>query len=363
MTRTLLLLALLCACTSDKTAGDDSGGGEGGSGGSGGGSGSSGGGSGGGSGSGGDTGDSGAVDADRYFPDGAVWYQDVSGETPDPQSDDIIATLQAHGWGLGRFQIDFSIEVLEADASTEKFEFTPTDGEFWTPDCDHEPVPLPEGGRIEGESGYACESDGDCHLIVVQRDALTLYEMWRANVVGDTFYGGCMAVWDMSKVYGPEGRGLHCTSADAAGYPIAPLLFTADEVASGEIRHAIRFILPNEIIRSDVFVAPATHTTSRCEGGPTAPPYGVHLRLRADYPLEDLPNEASRTVARALQTYGMFLADGGNVALTAQADTFSTAKWADLMESRDLEDIEPQDFEVMPMDTPVEYTGTCARAD
>ena len=181
--------------------------------------------------------------------------------------------------------------------------------------------------------------------------------------MGDTFYGGCLAVWDMNRVYGPEGRGVQCTSADAAGYPIAPLLFNADEVAAGEIRHAIRFILPNAEIRDGVFVAPATHSTGAATGGATAPPYGAHLRLRADYPVDSLPDEAGKVVARALQTYGMFLADGGNVALTAQSDRFTEAKWDGLMDSHSLVDIQPSDFEVLTLGEEIPLTYDCVRED
>ena len=73
-----------------------------------------------------------------------------------------------------------------------------------------------------------------------------LYEMWRANINGSDFQGGCLAVWDTTKTYDDTLRGDQCTSADAAGFPISPLLFTADEVAAGSIDHAIRFILPND---------------------------------------------------------------------------------------------------------------------
>jgi serine/threonine-protein kinase len=113
------------------------------------------------------------------------------------------------------------------------------------------------------------------------------------------------------------------------------------------------------VIRDGVYVHPATHSTDATSGPDTAPPYGAHLRLRADYPLDTLPNEASRTVARALQTYGMYLADGGNIALTARSDRSTTAKWADLMESRDMEAIRPADFELMPLDTLVPLTYDC----
>ena len=145
-------------------------------------------------------------------------------------------------------QIDFSIEVLEAGADTPMREFSPT-GDWYEVECDLTAVPVPTGGALEGEDGYGCASDGDCHLIVADRVNQRLYEMWRANISGGEFFGGCLAVWDMSKGYGDAGRGMDCTSADAAGFPIAPLLFSADEVAAGSINHAIRFILPNARIR------------------------------------------------------------------------------------------------------------------
>ncbi len=301
------------------------------------------------------------VSNDSYFPPGAIWYQDVSNAALDPQSSQVIAWLQnAGGFGLGRMQIDFSIEVLTANSGTPLRSFIPTQDHF-TPDCDFDPVPLPEGGALEGESGYECTTDGDCHLIVVQRSSNRLYEMWRANVIGDVFFGGCLAVWDMSRVYGPSGRGENCTSADAAGYPIAPLLFSADEVARGEIAHAIRFILPNSRIRDGVYVHPATHSTGAASGPSSAPPYGARFRLRPDFPLESLPNEAARVVARALQSYGMFLADGGNVALTAQSDRFTTARWSGLLGPHDLQAIQVSDFQMVDGGARIPYTGDCVR--
>src|SRR5690606_29441528 len=190
----------------------------------------------------------------HYFPNGSVLYQDISDAPVRGDSADTIAYLESMGgWGTGELRIDFSLEVLTADDGAPMRSFTPTDNHY-APDCDELAVPVPPGGALEGESGYACESGGDCHLIVVHDDKL--YEMWKADIQGDTFYGGCLAVWDMRRVYGPEGRGYDCTSADAAGLPIAPLLFSADEVAAGSIDHAIRLILPNDRIRRRLHVAP-----------------------------------------------------------------------------------------------------------
>lgn len=295
----------------------------------------------------------------HYFPPGAVWTQDISQAPLDGESRAVIAFLERTGWGLGRMQIDFSIEVLNAPAGTPTRAFVPT-GDHFDPDCDLDPVPVPPGGALEGESGYACESDGDCHLIVRDDTRRRLFEMWRADLRGARFEGGCLAVWDLSRVYPPSGRGEQCTSADAAGYPIAPLLFNADEVAAGQIAHAIRFILPNARIRRGVYLHPATHGTRAASGPPDAPPYGTRLRLRRDYPLDTLPAGA-RVVARAMQTYGLLLADGGNVALTAQSDRFTTAKWDGLLGARDLVALRPADFEMIEGGARIPLTLDCVR--
>lgn len=297
---------------------------------------------------------------DGYFPAGAIWYRDVSSAPKDGESDRVMAWLDTQGFGTGSMRIDFSIEVLRADASTPMRTFTADDGAFYEPDCDKVEVPVPAGGAIEGETGYACTQDGDCHLIVVHQPSKQLFEMWRANITGPMFVGGCLAVWDMARVYGPNGRGAQCTSADAAGYPIAPLLFSADEIKAGEINHAIRFILPNARIRRGVYLRPATHV-----GGPTgpdsAPPYGARLRLRADFPVESL-SVGARVVARALQKYGMLLADGGNIALTAQSDRFTAAKWQEVgLDSFSLRAIKPSDFQMVEAGERIPSTNDCVR--
>jgi hypothetical protein len=299
------------------------------------------------------------------FPATAPWYQDISGAPVDAQSGAVIAGLGAHGgWGTGSLRIDFSIEVLQAEAGVAARPFVRTD-DFYDPDCDFMPIPVPQQGRLEGESGYTCTGDGDCHLIVLQ--GTRLFEMWRANIVGGTFNGGCLAVWDTTRDYWKPAappsfaRGDQCSSADAAGYPITALLFTADEVKSGHLDHAIRFILPNDRIRKGEYVHPATHSGAG-KGAPTADtvPYGARLRLKANVDLGAL-SAGGRVVARALQRHGMFLADGGNIALTAQADTTTAAKWDGLLDPRALATLKVSDFEMVDGGARVPLTLDCAR--
>jgi serine/threonine-protein kinase len=297
--------------------------------------------------------------AGPYFTTPMFWNRDVSTEPASGSSATMLGALRdAGGWGnADTMQIDFGFDVLNADSTTPMRAFTPTD-EFYSPDCDHVEVPVPPGGNVEGESGYACTTDGDCHLIVSDPANGKLYEMWRADMTS-TFQGGCLAVWDTHKTYTDTLRGDQCTSADAAGFPIAPLLFTADEVAAGQINHAIRFILPNNRVRRG-FTRPATHATDTT-GSASAPAYGVHLRLRADYPLDSLPNEGARVVARAMQKYGMYHADGGNIALTAQSDRWTTAKWDGLLDAHDLAGLKVEDFDVIDEGSMVALTSDCTR--
>lgn len=317
-------------------------------------------------GSGSGTGLCGASDG-QLFDGSFPWNQKVASAALDAESNAIIQYLDKNHTASARFQIDgpdeqangpYGIVVLSANASTPHREFTPSD-DFYEPDCDPAPPPMPAGGAIEGESSYACEGDGDCHLIVVDSAACRLYEMWRANASGSSFQGGCQAVWDLRASYQPTLRGDCCTSADAAGLPIAAHLFTPDEIAAGEIKHAIRFILPNEHMRARIYVRPATHSTQATSGPAAAPPYGSRLRLKAGFDDSRL-SAGARVVARALKDYGMILSDGGNVTFTAASDRYTTAKWPDVhLGARDLTSLRWTDFEVVELGTRYTFNASC----
>jgi len=293
------------------------------------------------------------------------WNEVIESAPASPQSDAILGALEeAGGWGAGAFRIDFSIHVLGAGASTPRMTFAELPG-YYRPDCDPSfPFPVPAGGAIEGQDGYSCNaSSEDCHLIVVERDEKRLYELYGASIADGELSGRCGVAWDLTRAYPSELRGEQCTSADAAGLPIAALLFTADEVAAGEIPHAIRFILPNPRMRAGAYVRPATHAGAP-SGNANLPPYGARFRLRADYPVDSLPDVNARVVARALQTYGMILADGGNIALTAASDRFTTHTWNELgIDSYSLAALAVSDFEVLDFGTPIDLTYDCVRAD
>ena len=306
-----------------------------------------------------------------------MWNEDVSAPSlKHPSSDQMIDWLQSHGgWGTGSsaFQIDFSMSVLHADASTSTVEMIgyPYD-EYYSPDCDEPgtvPFPLPAGGAVEGSGDYSCDNQSeDCHLLVVQGNQL--FESYHSNVTSDGLQSQCAVRWDLTRVYPPQGRGEQCTSVDAAGFPVSALLFNADEIyaaiqSQGDIGHAIRFILPNDEMKAGVYVHPATHAGGPSNEDTYAIPYGSHFRLKADFDINAFSdNEAVRAILRGLKKYGMFLADGGNLPLTAEVDTYTTHKWdepAISMDSHSLFGIEANDFEVVAADPPIDLTYDCVR--
>ena len=319
------------------------------------------------------------------FPPDAVWHQDMRSAPVHPESASMISTWASlGGFGYGRMQIDFSFHVVRApaDAPTRTIIGYPSAGEYYAPDCEPigTPMPVPANAAIEGQTGLSCANDnGDCHLLVVQGDRL--YEAYRANASGTSgLQAQCLAVWQLERVYPASNRGEHCTSADAAGFPIAPLLFNADEVhaamqvADGDLGHAIRFILPNARMattldngsRRPVYVRPGSHA-----GGPSGPegtvPYGSRLRLRADFPVALYP-PAAQVVLRTMQRQGIVLSDGGNVALTAESDRYTTHTWAELgITSRVFDQAVPsqpvraQDFEVLQTGPRIVETYDCVR--
>lgn len=311
--------------------------------------------------------------AGGIFEQPEPWSKDVSGLTKDARSDAIIAALNSlGGWGGGSLQIDFSIPIFFADSSTPRQSITAPSGGYCYggPDCDHVPLmmPLPANGNTEGSNTYVCDTSyatngqGDCHVIVVEKTQKKLYELYNATRTPNNGFTALGAfVWDLTKAYPPNERGEQCTSADAAGFPIGALLPTADEVAAGEVKHALRFILPNQRMKRGVYVHPASHAGSPSSTNANAPPYGVRLRLKATFD-ETRFSAGAKVILHAMKKYGMLLSDGGTIPLTFADDRTSTAKWSGQgITAQTFNAIRVDDFEVVDLSPEIPLTNNCVR--
>ncbi len=170
-------------------------------------------------------------------------------------------------------------------------------------ESDHVGYPIPATPLVEG-GGTGGATTGDRHILMVDRDACRLYELFAAQRTSTGWRAGSGATWDLrSNALRPAGW----TSADAAGLPILPGLVRYDEVAGGELRHALRFTTN---LTRQAYVHPARHHASS-SSDPARPPMGLRVRLKASYDTSGLSPQA-RVIAEALKRYGMILADNGS---------------------------------------------------
>lgn len=247
-----------------------------------------------------------SISSCKLFPSDNIWNVPVDTLPVDPNSDTYVTTIGADAnfhadFGSGIFPPEtggpIGVPYVEVPGSQPKvsisFEFDE--------ESDPGPYPIPPDAPIEGGE----DSDGDRHILVVDRDNCVLYEVFNAfPQPGGGWTAGSGAVFDLnSNALRPEGW----TSADAAGLAILPGLVRFEEVAQGEIRHALRFTAPQT--RRD-FIWPARHFASDLTG-PQYPPMGQRFRLRAAFDISGFHPQV-QVILRAMKKYGIMLADNGS---------------------------------------------------
>jgi hypothetical protein len=240
------------------------------------------------------------------------------------------------------------------------------------------PVPIPAGAVIEGDyqngpnpngPGYGATQRGDSHLIVWDEDNNIAYELFGAArpsdpvtmdglPTGSRWHAAQESVWDMKA---DSFRSLGNTSADAAGLSILAGLARPEEglpVAQhgqGAIDHALRFTLPSGDVNPQ-YIYPASHVVSTSAGS-TKLPFGARLRLMntsaVNAVIAALGPEA-QIIARAMQQYGLLLADiGSAMYVTGSSDAVDannniSLTW-DMNDVLGLRALTAADFEVVDL--------------
>jgi hypothetical protein len=237
------------------------------------------------------------------FMDNNIWNAPVDTLPADPNSQNYIATIGSgkalHAdfgsgtWDGGPIGIPFTI--VNGSQAKVRVTFDYAD------ESDSGPYPVPPEALIEGGP----QSTGDRHVLVIDKDNCLLYELYSSYPQANgTWQAGSGAIFDLRS---HALRPATWTSADAAGLPILPGLVRYDEVASGEIRHAIRFTAPQT---RRAFIWPARHYASSLTGQ-QYPPMGQRFRLKANYDISGFSGDV-QVILRALKKYGMILADNGS---------------------------------------------------
>ena len=234
------------------------------------------------------------------FPASNAWNARVDSLPVHARSSDWINSIGANDpfhmdfgsgtWDGGPIGIPYN---LVAGSSTTKYTV-----DFYYPDeSDAGPYPIPANPNIEYGS--------DHHILTVDTETCTLYEIFDASFSGGQWSAGSGAIWNLnSNALRPAGD----TSADAAGLPILPGLVRYDEVQAGRIDHALRFTAN----ATDSYIWPARHLTGGTVGVLTStPPMGARFRLKASFDISGYPAQM-QVILRAMKEYGILLADNGS---------------------------------------------------
>lgn len=281
------------------------------------------------------------------FPVDNVWNTPVDGLPKDPRSAAYLEVMRP----INRLHPDFGTDPAFGIPFTTTPPNTPrVPIEFeYRDDSDLGNYPIPPNAPIEG--GAHPKDDGDRHVIVIETQRCLLYELFAAKKLSDSRWRAAAGIrMDLqSNTLRPADK----TSADAAGLPILPGLVRYEEVASGEIRHALRFTTTRT---QAAYVWPARHFASP-HRDPNFPPMGERFRLRADFDVSGY-SAADKVILTALKRYGMILADnGGDMYLSGVPDK----RWND-DELHKLSNIKAADFEAVD-ETSLQMLGDSARAD
>jgi hypothetical protein len=246
----------------------------------------------------------------QVFPPDDPWNTDVSREPVDPNSDMLIA-----GIGLKKgLHPDFGTTMSDAHGNSvpNGIPYVIVSGSQpkvpvtfqYQDESDPGPYPIPPDAPIEGGS----KSDGDRHILVIDKDNWKLYETWSSYLAedGKSVRAGSGAIFDLNRksVQRPAGW----TSSDAAGLPVFAGLARYDEIVEqGKLTHALRFTIVHS---RHAYVYPASHFASS-KTDKNLPPMGMRVRLKAGFDTSKFPPTA-RVILDGLKTYGMIVADNGS---------------------------------------------------
>jgi hypothetical protein len=272
------------------------------------------------------------------FPDpNNAWNRDISQEPVDRMSDAIIRRIGADRPLHPEFGAVYRgapngipYTVVSGDQAK-----VPVLFDRYGEQSDKEPYPIPPDVPIEGGP----QGRGDRHSLLLDRDNWKLYELYDLRPQANGQYVAASgAIFDL-RTGGRRPNGW--TSADAAGLPILPGLVRYDEtMGNKEIKHALRFTVAKS--KRD-YISPAKHHAGHGDDS-DLPPMGMRVRLKKDFDTSGYPTEA-QVILKALQTYGMILADNGEPWFISGAPD---PRWVDI-NTHAIKKVRGRDLEVVKM--------------
>ena len=221
----------------------------------------------------------------QFFPADHIWNVRVDTLPVDPKSNMYINAANSSAYLYMHRGFFYNI----VDSSTPKQYMTSI---RYAAVSDNVPVPIPKGALVETASS-------DHQMDIVDKDSKKYYQIFDAHQAADgTWSCGSLAVFDLTGyTLRPDGW-----SADEAGLPGLPGTLRYDEVASGEINHALRVGLWRT---QNAHIWPARFHSGL--GDTTFPPMGQRFRLKASVDISKYTPQ-QQVILKALKKYGMMVA-------------------------------------------------------
>jgi hypothetical protein len=190
----------------------------------------------------------------------------------------------------------------------------------WGPcEIDGATVHIPSGARAAGGS--------DGHMAVIDQASGWEYDFWQVQQIPSD--GGSLTVGYAGRTsIGPNSDGLG-SEATAAGFGLAAGIIRPEELAAGQIDHALFMVVK---CTNGTSVWPAGSSAGRsCSSmglsDVNAPAMGQHFYLdMTDAEIDALPQPAwQKTILRAMAHYGLYVGDTGGGCLKIESASSYTS--------------------------------------
>ena len=184
----------------------------------------------------------------QILPPDNPWHEDITGRPIHERSADIVRSIGADA-PLG-YNLDMNFVIVPANQPMVNVRITE-----YPDESDPGPFPIPSNAPIENWplarnedtkalprpgitlEQFQREGSGDRHLILVDPARGRFHEFWQARLTDTGWQASQATTFDLhTNRLRPE----RWTSSDAAGLPILPSIVRYDEVARGDVNHALR---------------------------------------------------------------------------------------------------------------------------
>ncbi|MBI4117771.1 MAG: hypothetical protein HY453_01675 [Parcubacteria group bacterium] len=242
----------------------------------------------------------------------------------DPKSPRLIERFASDTKDLFTIQVkQYSVPVYFSDANTPKTSVPLTCGSEWETGVNKlKNVPIPKRASPSADEGINPRQCGseipdvcDCNMTVIDLEKRCIYEFWQADIVNGSWkasWGNAISL-DGSGIY-PNGM-----STRGSGFSLIAGVIWPGELKMGIIDHALLFA--NPLPKAGGPVLPATDSDGESDEDFVLPE-GAHLQLDPSLDLNDPSlglTSYEKTIAKAMQEYGMFLTDSGDFGIALYA--------------------------------------------